>query len=117
MVSGAHRDALGVQCLADLKGFMARQHERQHAGLLLGRADDAHPVDIGKTRCGVLEERMLIRRNTFDTNMFHVPQCLTQAHRVGDDANSRLTPVALAVPSPLVVDFAIYVQASQASVG
>jgi TQXA domain-containing protein len=34
-----------------------------------------------------------------------------------DDANSRLTPVALAVPSPLVVDFAIYVQARQSCVG
>jgi hypothetical protein len=27
-----------------------------------------------------------------------------------DDANSRLTPVALAMPAPLVVDFAIYLQ-------
>jgi TQXA domain-containing protein len=34
-----------------------------------------------------------------------------------DDANSRLTPVALAVPSPLVVDFAIYVQPRQAVAG
>jgi hypothetical protein len=34
-----------------------------------------------------------------------------------DDANSRLTPVALAVPSPLVVDFAIYLHARQESAG
>ena len=34
-----------------------------------------------------------------------------------DDVNSRLTPVALAVPSPLVVDFAIYVEARAAAVG
>jgi TQXA domain-containing protein len=34
-----------------------------------------------------------------------------------DDANSRLTPVALAVPSPLVVDFAIYLDARQESAG
>jgi hypothetical protein len=27
-----------------------------------------------------------------------------------DDSNSRLTPVALAMPAPLVVDFAIYVE-------
>jgi hypothetical protein len=27
-----------------------------------------------------------------------------------DDANSRLTPVALAMPAPLVVDFAIYLE-------
>ncbi len=34
-----------------------------------------------------------------------------------DDVNSRLTPVALAAPSPLVVDFAIYVEARAAAVG
>ena len=34
-----------------------------------------------------------------------------------DDVNSRLTPVALAVPSPLVVDFAIYVEEGAAAVG
>ena len=34
-----------------------------------------------------------------------------------DDANSRLTPVALAVPSRLVVDFAIYVQSRQEVAG
>lgn len=34
-----------------------------------------------------------------------------------DEAHSRLTPVALAVPSPLVVDFAIYVQSRRAFVG
>ena len=34
-----------------------------------------------------------------------------------DDVDSRLTPVALAAPSPLVVDFAIYVEARAAAVG
>lgn len=34
-----------------------------------------------------------------------------------DDSNSRLTPVALAMPAPLVVDFAIYLEGRPAAVG
>ena len=34
-----------------------------------------------------------------------------------DDSNSRLTPVALAMPAPLVVDFAIYLERRPAVAG
>jgi hypothetical protein len=34
-----------------------------------------------------------------------------------DDANSRLTPVALAMPASLVIDFAIYLEGRPAAVG
>jgi hypothetical protein len=68
MVSRAYRDALGVERLSDLQRFVAGQHERQHARLLLRGAHQPHALDVGESRCRVVQQRMLVGRDALDTN-------------------------------------------------
>src|ERR1700749_4598428 len=88
VMTGAHRDSLGVQRLAYLERLVTGQHERQHAGLLLGGAHQAHTRDVRQPRCRILQQGVLVCRDAFDAQPLHVAQCLGEPDRVRDVAGA-----------------------------
>ena len=79
-----------LSALPTSERFVAGQHEGQHAGLLLGGADQSHPGNVGQQRSGVLQQCVLVGRDPLDADLLDVAQRLAEPDGVGDVAGAGL---------------------------
>ncbi len=97
MVSGAHGDAFGVEGFTDFDGVVAGEHEGQHAGLLFGGPDQAHPGDGGQPWGGVVQQGVFVGGDPVDTDLFDVADRFAQSDGIGDVSGAGLELVGQAL--------------------
>ena len=100
MVAGPDGNALVVEHGAHVVRMHALDHERQHAGLLPRRADDAHAVELAHPLGGVGEQLLLPGADGGAPDPLDVlerraqPDDLRDRRRAGLEARRRLRPGA-----------------------
>jgi hypothetical protein len=78
-----------LSALPDLFRAVAVEDEGQHAGLVVGRADQARPGTVTALG-GVHQQVMLVAGDVLDADPLHVVDRRAQAHGVGDVAGAGL---------------------------
>ena len=84
VMAGPDGDSFQIEQPADVFGVAIRQHERQHADLFAGRADQPQAVDARELLGGVFEQFVLVLGDVRQPEAVDVIERGAQADGVGD---------------------------------